>query len=397
MKQFTPSRAIARLPDQVFATQANRIAAVRSEGHDVILLGQGTPDQPTPPHILDALKEAISVSSNLQYPPFRGHDFLKEAVAAFYLREFGVEIDASTEVAILLGSKAGIVALPQTIVNPGESVIVPDPGYPDYLSGAALAGAKAVPLPLLEENAFLPDYSLLDPHDVANSRMLFLNYPSNPIGATATAEAFEATVAFADANDICVVHDLAYGGITFDGPTRSFLETPGAKETGIELFSLSKRFNMSGFRIAFAVGNASVISAIETYQDHLYVSAFTPVQLAAEAALLSSQDCVTNLSDLYQARRDVLFAKLEEIGWDAPLSGGSFFVWLPVAPGYTSQQFADKLLHEAHVAVTPGHFFGEYGEGYVRLSLIADASRLAEAINRIKVLGLFTPADVIKF
>ncbi|QNR22094.1 aminotransferase class I/II-fold pyridoxal phosphate-dependent enzyme [Exiguobacterium sp. Helios] len=389
MKHFAPSIAIDRLPAPVFAELAQRIGAVKAAGHDVITLGQGTPDQTTPVHILDALKEAINDASNLQYPPFRGHDFLKQAVADFYQSEFGVNIDPASEVAILLGSKAGIVALPQTIVNPGEGVIVPDPGYPDYLSGAALAGAYPITLPLLAENAFLPDYTLLDTTDVERARMLFLNYPSNPTGATATAEAFEQTVSFADANDICVVHDLAYGGISFDGPTRSFLQTEGAKDVGIELFSLSKRFNMSGFRIAFAIGNPSVIASIETYQEHLYVSAFTPIQQAATVALSSDQTCVRELSALYEARRDALFGKLQEISWDGPIPGGSFFVWLPVPSGYTSQSFTDHLLDEAHVAVTPGHFFGEYGEGYVRISLIADAERLVEAAERIGQLNLF--------
>lgn len=392
MKHFAPSIAIDRLPDPVFAELAQRIGSVKAAGHDVITLGQGTPDQTTPVHILDALKQAIDDASNLQYPPFRGHDFLKQAVADFYQSEFGVSIDPATEVAILLGSKAGIVALPQTIVNPGEGVIVPDPGYPDYLSGAALAGAYPITLPLLAENNFLPDYNLLDSLDVERARMLFLNYPSNPTGATATAAAFEQTVAFADANDICVVHDLAYGGISFDGPTRSFLQTEGAKHIGIELFSLSKRFNMSGFRIAFAIGNPSVIASIETYQEHLYVSAFTPIQHAATVALSSDQTCVRELSALYETRRDALFGALQEIGWAGPVPGGSFFVWLPVPSDFTSQSFTDHLLDEAHVAVTPGHFFGTYGEGYVRISLIADVDRLVEAVRRIGTLQLFQTA-----
>lgn len=392
MKHFAPSIAIDRLPDPVFAELAQRIGSVKAAGHDVITLGQGTPDQTTPVHILDALKQAIDDASNLQYPPFRGHDFLKQAVANFYESEFGVSVDPATEVAILLGSKAGIVALPQTIVNPGEGVIVPDPGYPDYLSGAALAGAYPITLPLLAENSFLPDYDLLDSLDVERARMLFLNYPSNPTGATATAKAFEQTVAFADENDICVVHDLAYGGISFDGPTRSFLQTEGAKDVGIELFSLSKRFNMSGFRIAFAIGNPSVIASIETYQEHLYVSAFTPIQHAATVALSSDQTCVRELSALYETRRDALFGALNEIGWAGPVPGGSFFVWLPVPSGFTSQSFTDHLLDEAHVAVTPGHFFGTYGEGYVRISLIADVDRLVEAVKRIGTLQLFQTA-----
>lgn len=392
MKHFAPSIAIDRLPDPVFAELAQRIGSVKAAGHDVITLGQGTPDQTTPVHILDALKQAIDDASNLQYPPFRGHDFLKQAVANFYESEFGVSVDPATEVAILLGSKAGIVALPQTIVNPGEGVIVPDPGYPDYLSGAALAGAYPITLPLLAENSFLPDYDLLDSLDVERARMLFLNYPSNPTGATATAAAFEQTVAFADAHDICVVHVLAYGGISFDGPTRSFLQTEGAKNVGIELFSLSKRFNMSGFRIAFAIGNPSVIASIETYQEHLYVSAFTPIQHAATVALSSDQTCVRELSALYETRRDALFGALNEIGWAGPVPGGSFFVWLPVPSGFTSQSFTDHLLDEAHVAVTPGHFFGTYGEGYVRISLIADVDRLVEAVKRIGTLQLFQTA-----
>ncbi len=259
------------------------------QGYDVINLGQGNPDQPTPEHIVAKLQEAAANPENHKYSPFQGHRYLKQAAADFYFREYGVTIDPDKEVAILFGGKAGLVEIPQCLLNPGDTILVPDPGYPDYLSGVALAQADMVTMALKEENNFLPDYNEIHKEILLQAKLMFLNYPNNPTGATATKEFFEKTVGLARENDICVVHDFAYGAIGFDGEKPlSFLQIDGAKEVGIEIYTLSKTYNMAGWRVAFAVGNKSVIEAIELLQDHLYVSLFGAIQEAAAEALTGS-------------------------------------------------------------------------------------------------------------
>jgi len=243
---------------------------------------------------------------------------------------------------------------------------------------------------LREENAFLPDYNELSSESLVKAKVMFLNYPNNPTGAVATEEFFKETVKLANDQNICVVHDFAYGAIGFDGQRPiSFLEIEGAKEVGIEIYTLSKTYNMAGWRVGFAVGNESVISAIELLQDHLYVSLFGAVQEAAATALTASQECVRELNELYERRRNVLINGLRSIGWDVTAPKGSFFAWLKVPVGYTSRQFAEILLDQAHIMVAPGIGFGEYGEGFVRVGLLSSEERLAEAVRRISCLEMF--------
>ncbi|OXS55684.1 pyridoxal phosphate-dependent aminotransferase [Rossellomorea vietnamensis] len=394
MKHFEKAKRLESLPEQFFASLAGTVNAVVNEGHDVINLGQGNPDQPTPPHIVGKLTEAAKSPSNHKYPPFRGLSTFKEAIAAFYLREYGVEIDPETEVAVLFGGKAGLVEIPQCLLNPGDGVFVPDPGYPDYVSGVALAEASMIKMPLKEENGFLPDYRVHSPEEWERAKLMFLNYPNNPTGATATKSFFDDTVELASKHDICVVHDFAYGAIGFDGQKPlSFLETDGAKDVGIEIYTLSKTFNMAGWRVGFAVGNKSVIEAINLLQDHLYVSLFGAIQEAATTALLSSQDCVTELVATYEERRQLLISGLQGIGWDVKAPQGSFFAWLKVPEGFTSVEFSTYLLEKIKVAVAPGVGFGEYGEGYVRVGLLTTNERIKEAISRIESLELFHKRD----
>lgn len=391
MKNFEQSELLKRLPKQFFASLVNKVAKVMAEGHDVINLGQGNPDQPTPTHIVKALQDAAEDPRNHKYSPFRGHSFLKKAVAAFYEREYGVKVNPEQEVAILFGGKAGLVEIPQCLLNPGDTVLVPDPGYPDYWSGVELARAKMEIMPLRAEHHFLPNYEELPEEVKQEAKLMFLNYPNNPTGATATSAFFEETVEMAKKHDICVVHDFAYGAIGFNGQKPiSFLQTDGAKDIGIEIYTFSKTYNMAGWRVGFAVGNESVIEAINLLQDHLYVSIFGAVQAAAATALLERQDCVDELVGLYEARRDVLIDGLQRVGWDVQAPAGSFFAWLPVPDGYSSEQFADFLLEEAKVVVAPGIGFGEYGEGYVRVGLLTDEDRLREAVARIEQLNLFS-------
>ncbi|WP_096154947.1 MULTISPECIES: pyridoxal phosphate-dependent aminotransferase [Bacillus] len=390
MKNFEQSKLLQELPKQFFASLVQKVGKVVEEGHDVINLGQGNPDQPTPSHIVKSLQSATENVNYHKYSPFRGQAFFKEAVAKFYKREYNVDLDPEKEVAILFGGKAGLVEIPSCLLNDGDTVIVPDPGYPDYWSGVAIARAKMEYMPLLEKNNFLPDYSIVSKDVLQKAKLMFLNYPNNPTGAIATQEFFDETVALANEHDICVVHDFAYGAIGFDGKRPiSFLQTKGAKEVGIEIYTLSKTFNMAGWRVGFAVGNQSVIESINLLQDHLYVSLFSAIQEAATTALLESQQCVVDLVDVYETRRNVLVSGLTEIGWEVRSPEGSFFAWLKVPDGYTSQQFSDLLLEKAHVVVAPGVGFGTYGEGYVRVGLLTDVERLEEAVQRIKALNIF--------
>lgn len=387
---FEPSHLLNALPKQFFAALVARAAQAAAEGHDVINLGQGNPDMPTPSHIVEALQGAALNPSNHRYPPFRGHDYLKEAAAAFYKREYGVELDPQREIAILPGGKTGLVEVVQCLLNPGDSALVPDPGYPDYWSGIELARAVMELMPLTEARGFLPDYGTVSPEAAARAKLMFLNYPNNPTGAVADKAFFAETVSFAAANNICVVHDFAYAAIGYEGlKPVSYLQTPGAKDTGIEIYTLSKTYNMAGWRVAFAAGNASVIESLNLLQDHMYVSLFGAVQEAAAAALLGPQDGVRENVARYEARRDILIGGLREAGWQVEAPRGSFFAWLPVPHGYTSQSFADLLLDKAHVVVAPGNGFGAYGEGYVRIGLVSDEARLAEAVQRIANLKLF--------
>jgi L-glutamine---4-(methylsulfanyl)-2-oxobutanoate aminotransferase len=388
--EFPQSNLLKSLPKQFFASLVQKVGAYTEKGADIINLGQGNPDQPTPPHIVEKLKQASDNPVNHKYSPFRGFRSLKEAAAAFYKREYGVELDPEEEIAILFGGKAGLVEIPQCLLNPGDTILVPDPGYPDYWSGVELAKAKMVTMPLREENNFLPNYAELSAEDLNQAKLMFLNYPNNPTGAVADQDFFDQTIELARKNEICVVHDFAYGAIGFEGKRpQSFLQSEGSKEVGIEIYTLSKTYNMAGWRVGFAAGNKSVIAAINLLQDHMYVSLFGAVQEAAAEALLGPQDCVADLNDLYESRRNVLIDGLTNIGWQVTAPKGSFFAWLKVPESFTSVEFADFLLEKAHIAVAPGVGFGEHGEGFVRVGLLTSKERLQEAVSRIESLEIF--------
>ena len=384
------STRLQQLPPQFFAGLAGKVAQAVAEGRDIINLGQGNPDQPTPPHIIEALQVAATDPTTHKYSPFRGVPALRQAAADFYKREYDVDIDPDKEVAILGGTKIGLVELPLAMLNPGDTMLLPDPGYPDYLSGVALADVKFDTMPLTPENRFLPDYAALPVETKERAKLMYINYPNNPTGGVADQQFFEETVAFAKEHHIAVAHDFAYGALGFDGVKPvSFLQAKGAKDVGIELYTLSKSYNMAGWRVGFAVGNEKMIEAINLIQDHLFCSIFPAIQHAAAEALSAEQDCVDALRATYEKRRDVLVEEAKRIGWDVQAPKGSFFAWLPVPEGFTSQQFADVLLDKANVAVAAGSGFGEYGEGYVRVGLLVSEERMKEAIARIEKLGLF--------
>jgi len=388
--RIRPAERISRLPEQFFVHLVKRANEEAAKGYDVIHLGQGNPDLPTPPHIVKALQEAAENPAFHRYSPFSGHTFLKEAIARRYLEDYGVKLDPETEVAILFGSKTGLVEISQCLLNPGDLCLVPDPGYPDYWSGIALAGAEMAFMPLRRENRFLPDYAELPEEILDRAKLMFINYPNNPTAVTAPASFYEETVRVARKYGIAVASDFAYGAIGFgQRRPRSFLEQEGAKEVGIEFYTLSKTYNMAGWRVGFALGNADIIRMIELLQDHYYVSLFGGIQAAAAAALTGPQDCVRELVKVYESRRNALFSALDRIGWKAEASEGSFFAWLPVPEGFTSAGLAELLLKEAKVVVAPGIGFGKHGEGYVRIGLLSSEERLEEAVDRIGKLRLF--------
>lgn len=378
------------LPKQFFSSLVKKTNGLIHAGYDVINLGQGNPDLPTPSHIVHSLQQAAQNPINHKYPPFSGKKELKEAICTWYHAEHGVTLDSEKEVAILFGAKTGLVQLSQILLNPGDMALVPDPGYPDYWSGIAISGAQMVPMPLEPSNDFFPDFSRITPQQCKQAKLMFLNYPGNPTGACATSNFFDEAIHFAEKNNIVIAHDFAYGAIGFDGHKPiSYLSRPGAKNVGIEFYTLSKTYNMAGWRVGFALGNQELIRLINEIQDHYFVSLFGGIQDAATAALTSSQECVRELVDIYEIRRDALFEELKKIGWDAPPPKGSFFAWLPVPKGYTSSQFADLLLEKAYVVVAPGIGFGSNGEGYVRLALLTEEARIREAVQRISKLSIF--------
>ncbi|MBU9723045.1 MULTISPECIES: pyridoxal phosphate-dependent aminotransferase [Bacillaceae] len=390
MRYFEPSHTIKQLPEQFFAKLVQKVQKLTKEGHDVINLGQGNPDLPTPPHIVKELQQAAENPKHHKYAPFRGYPFLKKAVCDFYKREYDVELDPEKEVAVLFGAKTGLVEISQCLLNPGDTALVPDPGYPDYWSGIALAGGKMAFMPLLKENEFLPDYSKVNQDTLSAAKLMFLNYPNNPTAATATKEFFDSTVDLAKEHDICVVHDFAYGSLGYDDEKpRSFLQSPGAKDIGVEMYTLSKTYNMAGWRIAFAVGNPSVIEHLNLIQDHMYCSIFGAIQQAAAKALTDTQEPAIELKNTYERRRDIFIKELNNIGWKVDAPKGTFFSWLPVPEGYTSEEFSDFLLEKAHVMTAPGNGFGPTGEGYLRVGLLDDEERLIEAVRRIEKLGIF--------
>ncbi|ASA19587.1 aminotransferase class I/II-fold pyridoxal phosphate-dependent enzyme [Paenibacillus donghaensis] len=390
---FKPSTAVSELPGNYFNAMKEKIALYRSRGTDIIDLASGNPDQPTPEPIIAALKEAIDQPENQGYPPFYGKKSTLEAVAAFYKREYGVELDPETEVAIFNGSGIGLVGIPQSLLNPGDVLLTTDPSYPAYKVAASLAQASVYTMSLHEELDFLPDYEQVPAEIAARVRLLVLNYPNNPTGTLADSGFWERTLAFAAKHGIPVLNDFAYGAFGFDGHQPvSLLQTPGAKEYGVETYTLSKTYNMAGWRFGFAVGNASIIAALKHYHTQAYSTIFGAVQDAAAAALLGPQDAVKRLGALYERRRNVLVDGLHQLGWRVTAPQGSFFAWFRVPEGYTAESFASRLLEEAHVAVAQGEGFGSEGRYYVRVSLVNSEERLKEALERIAATDILSIA-----
>lgn len=390
--EFKQSKLLDGLPKQFFANLVAKVNQKIDQGVDVINLGQGNPDKPTPDYIVKSAQKWVADPKTHKYSPFQGLPEFKQASADFYKEKYGIEIDPDSEVVILGGSKIGLVELPWALMNPGDSFLLPDPGYPDYFSGAALGEVHFDTVPLLEKNNFLPDLEAIPEVVAQRAKFFYLNYPNNPTGAVATPYFYQKLVDWAKQYHVGIVSDFAYGAIGFDGEKPvSFMQTPGAKDVGIETYTFSKTFNMAGWRIAFAVGNKDIIRALNLIQDHLFVSLFPALQYAAIDALKSPErdGAVAEIVNRYEKRRNAFLNAAEKIGWHAFVPKGTFYAWMPVPKGYSSESFADLLLDKAGVAVAPGNGFGKHGEGYVRIGLLIKPERLVEAVNRIGKLHLF--------
>lgn len=372
------------LPPYVFAKLGRRISDLKAQGRDIIRLDIGSPDLPPPGFILDALNRSLQEPGHHGYGGYYGTPELRRAMATYYENRFGVHLDPNREVAPLIGSKEGIANVALAFVDPGQVVLVPDPGYPTYSLGTILAGGKPVRMPLLQENRFLPDLEAI-PQDVARAaKILWLNYPNNPTGAVASLEFFERAVDFAQRNDVLVCHDNPYCDVVFDGYTApSILQVPGASEVALEFNSLSKTYNMAGWRVGMAVGSSIAVEALARTKTNIDSGIFLPIQDAAVAALTGDQSWLQERNGIYRQRRDLIAGVLHEMGIQASESIASLYIWAQVPEGYTSAGFATRLLEEAGVSVAPGSAFGAYGEGYVRISLGMSTERIREAMQRL--------------
>ncbi len=379
------SQRVQSLPPYLFAEIERKVAGRRAAGVDIISLGIGDPDTPTPAHVVDAMLAATQDSATHQYPTNRGTPAFRQAVADFYRRRFAVTLDPETEIVPLLGAKEGIAHICVAMLDQFDVCLAADPGYPVYTTGPMLADGHAVHLPLLPDLGFQPDLEAIEPAVLAKAKMIFVGYPNNPTGAVVEDDFFARLVAFAQEHGILVVHDNAYADITFDGYVApSFLETPGSKDVGVELFSLSKSYNMTGWRAGAIVGNREVVDAFWRLKTNVDSGMFVAVQRASAAALSGPQESVKQLCRLYQSRRDLLVAALRGIGLDARPPKGSIYLWVPVPEGHTSASFAELVLEQADVIVSPGAAYGPSGEGYVRFSLTVPDARLEEAVLRIR-------------
>jgi LL-diaminopimelate aminotransferase len=380
-----PSKRLERIPPYLFAELERKIREKKAQGIDVISLGIGDPDTPTPPLVVDALRDAVTDPGTHQYPSNRGRDEFRHAVASFYDRRFGVQLDPETEVIPALGAKECVFNLNLAFLDPGDAALAADPGYPVYTAGPLLAGADAVLMPLLPERGFAPDLSAISATDRERARLMYLNYPNNPTGAVAPEGLFEEAVEFGRHNDVLVVHDASYTETTFDGYVApSFLSTPGAKDVGVEVFSLSKGYNMTGWRTAAIVGNAEAVSQYWRLKTNIDSGMFEAVQLAAATALELGGAAAREMSAIYQRRRDLVCGALREIGVDVTPPKGTIYVWAPVPEGHTSASYCEMVLEESAVVVSPGGSYGPNGEGFFRISLTVPDERLTEAVERLR-------------
>jgi LL-diaminopimelate aminotransferase len=385
MSLTDPSKRLEAMPPYMFAELERRIADKKAAGIDVISLGIGDPDTPTYPHIVEAMQAAVADPANHNYPSNRGREEYRSALAGYYEKRFGVGIDPQNEVIPAIGAKECIYNLCFAFLDPGDLALASDPGYPVYTGGPILAGAEAALLPLEVRLGFTPDLEALPDETLERARLMFLNFPNNPTGAIVPDGFFERAVEVARKHEILVVHDNAYSETTYDGYVApSFLETPGAKEVGVEVFSLSKGFNMTGWRCAAILGNADAIETYWRLKTNVDSGLFEAIQIAGAAALDAPRDAIEEMNAVYERRRDLVVAALREIGVEVEPPKGTIYVWAPVPEGNTSTSFAELVLEEAAVVVSPGSMYGPSGEGFFRISLTTPDERLTEAVGRMR-------------
>jgi LL-diaminopimelate aminotransferase len=383
------AKRVEEIPPYLFAEIDRKKAEMRRKGMDLIDLGIGDPDIPTPQPIIERLKKAAENPKHHRYPSYEGMIEFRTAVAQWYQKRFGVTLDAATEVLSLIGSKEGIAHIPLAFVNPGDTVLVPSPGYPVYRVSTLFAGGTPYYLPLRKEVGFLPNLSEIPGSVAEKAKLLFINYPNNPTAAVAEKSFFEEVVAFARRHQIIVCHDAAYSEVAFDGYRPiSFMEVEGAKEVGIEFHSLSKTFNMTGWRVGFAVGRAEIVSTLGRIKENIDSGLFQAIQEAGIEALSHFETPMAENIKIYERRRNLMVRGLRELGWELDQPKASFYLWIRVPGKRTSSEFAALLLEKAGIVATPGNGFGDAVEGYIRMALTVDESRLKEAIERLKGLPL---------
>ncbi len=383
------SERLEKIPPYLFAEIDRKIDEAKARGIDIISLGIGDPDTPTLQPVVDEMHKAIDNPKNHDYPPYNGTVSFRNAAADWMKKRFGVEVDADKEVLANIGSKEAIAHVFFAYVDKGDYTLVPDPGYPVYKNATIFAGGTPYQMPLLEENGFLPDFDRI-PEDVAKkAKLMFLNYPNNPTSAVADLDFFKKAVDFCKKYDILLCHDMAYCEMTFDGyKAPSVLEVEGAKDVAIEFYSHSKSYNMTGWRVGFVAGNADAIKALGTIKNNIDSGTFKAIQDAAVAAFNVDQSYIDKLNKMYQERRDAAEEGFRELGWDIKPSKATFYLWLPVPKGMTSEEFVTVMLEKAHVVVPPGNGYGKYGEGYFRVALTKDVETIKECIRRMKEAGI---------
>ncbi|MCO0596416.1 LL-diaminopimelate aminotransferase [Peribacillus butanolivorans] len=380
-----PSEKVGRFTTGIFSELATRKQDAMKRGIDVIDLSVGSPDLPPPAFVVDTLVKYAQDTNSYGYT-LKGTTEFHEAVCYFYRQRYGVELDSDKEVLQLMGSQDGLAHLATAMINPGDYVLVPDPGYPIYEASVKLAGGNIYPMPLTAENKFLPQLNQIPVEILNKTKMMIISYPGNPVTALANEAFFSEVISFAKKNEILVVHDFAYSELIFDDhPQISFMSIPGAKEVGIEFNSLSKTFNMAGCRIGYVVGNHDALHILGTLKSHIDYGVFYPIQKAAEMALTSNLSLLSDQVKEYEARRNALITGLAKGGWQVPKSSATMFIWAQIPAGWKSRDFAYELIEKAGVTVVPGDAFGKQGEGYVRMALVQPAERLTEAAEKIQL------------
>ena len=383
------SERLEQIPPYLFAEIDRKIAEAKAKGIDIISLGIGDPDSPTLQPIVDEMHKAIDNPKNHDYPPYNGTEQFRKGACDWIKRRFGVELNPDTEMLANIGSKEAIAHIFFAYVDKGDYTLVPDPGYPVYHNATIFAGGTPYEMPLLVENGYLPDFDKI-PEDIAKkSKLMFLNYPNNPTSATADLDFWKKAVDFCKKYDILLCSDMAYSEMTFDGyKAPSVLQVEGAKDVAIEFYSHSKSYNMTGWRVGFVCGNADAVKALGTIKNNIDSGTFKAIQQAATTAFTVDEKYITDLNNMYQDRRDAAEEGFKELGWDIKPSKATFYLWLPVPKGMTSEEFVTVMLEKAHVVVPPGNGYGKYGEGYFRVALTKDVETIKKCIQRMKDAGI---------